>query len=384
MAEITAAQQNTSGQGLYYIGIDRSLCAPAFGLTASALFQSGYISTAGQLDDAENKIKSDNARSDFKKHLGLSPATVSRNNNRFKNTGIIEKSGKSSYVIHTDKLEGNKKWNCPLEVLTGTFDLEEDDGTVTKTTFTDCQCLVYAYYYTLLPHTGKNYRTLEATFDEVANELGIDPSTVSDAVKKLRKAKLIYFPSGWNGQNRYKKSKIGLRRNFSWFKREQEYRARLEDKKEKTSSDTKPAKPQEKTQKGTLTRESYYGELQAAAARKADKALKKALKNEAYKELDEKLSAVKEQMRHAMIYNDAITAKKLTVKINMLTAQQASVLENIGLSEDKLKPEHYAKCKLCKDTGWLPDGKNCGCFNNRGSPPKKAGKKDVGESNRKN
>jgi len=243
---------------------------------------------------------------------------------------------------------------------------------------------VYAVYYTKLPHLGKNYRTLELTFKEIAEMLNIDESTVSDAVKTLRQAKLLYFPKSWVGANRYRKTKIGLRRGWSWFKEEQKYRARQLAASGKPSPEPKAAQGTQKApQTPGITREAYYGELQAAAARKADRALNRALQNNAYKKLEEELAAVKNEYRRALIQNDVTQAQRLSVKVDGINARKASVLDDIGLKAEMFSADYYVKCKHCKDTGWLPDGTNCGCFN-RGAPPNGKAKRNVGESNKKN
>lgn len=387
MAEMTAVQLNREEHDLFFIGIFRGSFAPSLGLTPSASIQGGLISTFSGTDENGKTSSCRRTRKEIQKQLGISPATASRNTRRLKDAGLIETPETSTYIIQNDKIKGAKKWYCPTELLTGTFEITDDDGNVVCRTLSFCTCLVYAVYYTKLPHTGRNYRTLELTFKEIAEMLDIDESTVSDAVKTLRQAKLLYFPKGWVGANRYRKTKIGLRRGWSWFKQEQKYRARKVNAKAKPSDAPKAPQSASKTpQTPTVTREAYYGELQAAAARKADRALNRARNNKAYQQLEAELAAVKNDYRDALIQNKAERAKQLAVKVEGLEAKKTSVLENIGLSAEMFSADYYAQCKLCKDTGWLPDRSNCGCFNRRqrGVPPGNGTKKVVGESNNKN
>lgn len=82
MAAAAVVQSNTAnGRGLYFIGIDRRLCALSSALTASALFQSGLLAVTNQSDDDGNKINT-LTRQDMKDKIGISPATASRNNKR--------------------------------------------------------------------------------------------------------------------------------------------------------------------------------------------------------------------------------------------------------------------------------------------------------------
>ena len=89
MAAVAAVQQNTANErGIYFIGINRRLCASSSALTASALFQSGYLSLTNKHNENGNKIKTA-VRSEMKTQLGISPSTASRNNFRFKDAVII-------------------------------------------------------------------------------------------------------------------------------------------------------------------------------------------------------------------------------------------------------------------------------------------------------
>ncbi len=373
MAATAAGQSNTANNsGIYFIGIDRRYCAPKYNLTAAALFQSGYVATCGELDENGDTVNT-MTREDIKEQLGISYATASRNNNRFKNAGIIEKSGVSTYVCKSDVQEGEeiKKWNCPTEILTETFEGEDDNGNKILITFTFSEGLVYALFYTLLPHTGENTRTLKMTFDEIADLLGLDPSTVSVAVRKLRMAKLIHFPNGWIGQNRYKKSRIQLKRGAVWFKREREYRALLKKKEEAKKVEPTSA-PETAPKKAGISKESYYGILQAEAARKAEKTLAEVLNDVDYRKLHDELKQARFEFNEAIIHNDEAKQSELSYRIELLTEKKITVLANIGIKPEELEPEYYAECKDCNDTGTRQDGTACGCWKKRrprGAPP---------------
>lgn len=378
-ATSATVQLNTAnGRGVYFIGINRRLCASVSPLTSSALFQSGYLSLTNKYDKNGNKIKTA-VRSEMKALLGISPATASRNNHRFRNAGIIEKLGINTYIYkdNVTEVEEDKKWYCPTEILTESFPAENDVGNTVFITFTYSDGLVYAYYYTLLPHTGRNQRTLKVSFKEIAAELGIDESTVSDSVRKLRLAGLIYFPSGWTGVNRYKKSKVGLRRGFSWFQREKEYRALLAKKKaEQSKSGDEPQLPQtaQHMPKNDATeKQKYYSGLQAQAAQKAAQALEKALKNNDFRKLNEELAQTKSNYNRAIFHNDAAWQLELSKKIKDIEHMQASILKNIGIDATALNSDYYINCTKCNDTGAKADGTACDCWKKRpsGAPPGK-------------
>lgn len=372
MAATAAVQPNTNDRGIYFIGIERRFRMPSSGLTPSACFQSGLLAVTNNVDNNGNKINTITRR-EIKELINVSPATASRNNKRFENSGRIRKQGVSTYVYSADA-EGEevKKWYCPTEILTQTFPAEDDEGNTYFINYTYCDALMYALFYTLLPHTGPNKRTLKMTFKEMAETLGIDESTVSDSIRKLRQAGLIYFPDGWRGLNRYKKSRVQLKRGFSWFKREREYRALLAKKKAKQQApEDKPETPQIPPVNHAEAKRKYYSGLQAKAAQKAAQALEKALKNNDFRKLNNELSDAKYKYNIAIIYNDATQQYKLTSKIQGIEDMQASVLKNIGIKPEELDAEYYVVCTECKDTGARADGSACDCWKprRRGSPP---------------
>jgi len=373
MAATAAVQRNTINErGIYFIGIERRFRTPSSGLTPSACFQSGLLAVTNKVDAEGNKINTITRR-EIKELINVSPATASRNNKRFENFGRIRKQGVSTYVYSADdESEEVKKWYCPTEILTQTFPAEDDDGNTCFIKFTYCDALMYALFYTLLPHTGPNKRTLKMTFKEMAETQGIDDSTVSDSIQKLRQAGLIHFPNGWRGLNRYKKSRIQLKRGFSWFKREREYRALLDKKKAKQQApEPKLGTPQIPPVNHAEAKRKYYSGLQAKAAQKAAQALEKALKNNDFRKLNNELSDAKYKYNIAIIYNDATQQYKLTSKIKGIEDMQASVLKNIGIKPEELDAEYYVNCTECKDTGARADGSACDCWKprRRCSPP---------------
>lgn len=377
MAATAAIQQNTTnGRGIYFIGIERRFRTPSSGLTPSACFQSGLLAVTNKVDAEGNKINTI-TRQEIKELINVSPATVSRNNKRFENYCGIRKQGVSTYVFGDDVTEGEKvkKWYCPTEILTQPFPAEDDEGNTFFINFTYCDGLVYALIYTLLPHTGANKRTLKMTFKEMAETLDIDESTVSDSIRKLRIAGLIRFPNGWCGKNRYKKSRIQLKRGFSWFKREREYRALL-DKKKDTSPKSEPEQKAPKTPhtpplNRAEARQRYYSGLQAGAAQKAAQALEKALKNNDFRNLNAEYTETKYNYNSAIIHNDAAEQQRLAAKIKGLKEKRVCVLKNIGIKPEELEVEYYVTCTECNDTGTRADGSACGCWKprRRGAPP---------------
>ena len=359
MAATAAIQQNTTnGRGIYFIGIERRFRTPSSGLTPSACFQSGLLAVTNKVDAEGNKINTI-TRQEIKELINVSPATVSRNNKRFENSGRIRKQGVSTNVFGDDVAEGEnvKKWYCPTEILTQPFPAEDDEGNTFFINFTYCDGLVYALIYTLLPHTGENKRTLKMTFKEMAETLDIDESTVSDSIRKLRMAGLIRFPNGWCGKNRYKKSRIQLKRGFSWFKREREYRALLDKRKDKSlKPEPKQETPQTSPTNHAEARQRYYNGLQAEAAQKAAQALEMALKNNDFHRLNTEFAETKYKYNNAIIRNNEAEQRELSLRIKDIEEKRACVLKNIDIKPEELDVEYYVTCTECNDTGTRADG----------------------------
>ena len=355
MATAAAIKLNN---GLYYVGMPRELCKRSLGLSVSARFLGGlFESFSGERADGST-VSMSRTHEELRATLGIAPATSTRSTQRLEQGGFINRAGAYSYVFnHKSVPENASKWYCPLELLNSYFDIKDADGNVMQLKLTKSTCLVYAYFYTKLNSThGRG--CVQATFKEIAEELGICDDTVSKAVEILRQTKLIIFPRGWKGSNRYCKSKIRLRRTWGWFKNESAYRARIEQRRN--------------TQDDGLSREEYYAKAQEQAQEKAEKARRRAEKNSSFNTLTEEVDSVRKRYLEALLGNQS-EANRLADEMNALIVKRVSVLENIGLSEEELNVEYYAKCKECRDTGWQGDGTACDCYtkHRRGSPPRR-------------
>lgn len=363
MAATATKKQNMTAQGYsYYCSIPRELCAVP-GLTLSAILEGGFLSSFSGKEDRNGNVKSfSGKREELQKYVGGSLATLSRNSKQLKETGYVNRKGMSSYEFKRDKLKNDKTWNLPLELNTRLFEIKDEDGkTIAYRTLTRGERLTYAYFYTKLA-TVTHKTTTEAIYNKIAAELGIDPTTVSDAVSVLSRLGLLYCPEDWIGVNVHKKGRVGLVKRWGWFRKETQYRS---NKGKKKSSKNLPKGLTE-----PLNRDKYYEDLQIIAKQKASDALDAARSYEHYRKLDDERKDVSALLRRAMISGNEDYRQVLSDKIKKLDLKRRTALENLGINPESLKPEYYAKCKKCGDTGWLKDGKACGCFGRaRGAPP---------------
>ncbi len=350
MAAMTAPKKNKRERGeLYYIGVSRGFRAPS--ITSSACWLAGLL---------ESFPGTRRTYKDITGILGLPSATIMRGIQKLKQHGL-SKEGMSTYKFD-DELKQNKgKWYCPLAIMTETFKIYDDDGNVIdERKLTYSMQDVYSYFYTKLSIEYKKSKgRLEFTNKEIADELQLDEGTVAKAIDILKHAKLIYFPKANKGVNGHKKSVVSLKKSWSWFRKEKAYRGQQNTSK-------KAPQPAE------LTREQFYAELQANAQIKADKAIRRAENNKKYKQLTDDILNLRAQWYRAL--GDDVKERELSDRMEVLNKQRTNVLNNIGLSEGQLKPEYYAKCKCCQDSGRKTDGTSCECFDKRkrGSPPRSA------------
>ena len=363
MAATAAAKQNITAQGYsYYSSIPRELCAVS-GLTMSAVLLGGFLASFSGKEDENGNVKPFNGkRGDLLNYIGGSLASISRSMTKLKDADYVERKGMSSYAFKQDKLTNDKTWNLPLELNTRIFEIKAKNGSVKYRTLTRGERLTYSYFYTKLA-TVTHKTTIEAVYARIAEELGIDPTTVSAAVQTLSGLKLLYCPEDWIGVNGHRKGKVGLVKRWGWFRKETQYRSKKNKKK-------KVSEKEAQSEQTAANRDNYFKDLQAAARQKAFDALDAARSYEQFRTLDDERKDVSALLRRAFISNNKGYAEELSAQKKKLDDKCRTVLENLGFDPDSLKPEHYAVCKRCNDTGWLKDGKPCDCFRTQGSPPK--------------
>lgn len=105
--------------------------------------------------------------------------------------------------------------------------------------------------------------------------------------------------------------------------------------------------------------ERHYYDLRAAAKARADRALAKAMKDPEYAETRKQLNSLSIKQAFAEV-NDDRSAARISAQISELTARARARLNALGLKPDDCVP-HY-KCKLCNDTGYDAEGRQCECL----------------------
>lgn len=102
-------------------------------------------------------------------------------------------------------------------------------------------------------------------------------------------------------------------------------------------------------------RESWYAERRAAAEERAHKALQQALKDEAYAAAD---GWVRQLAPRIAFEKDEKLAEAMQAQLDDAERAKTERLKELGLDIQV----HY-HCTKCSDTGFLPNGRPCNCYN---------------------
>ena len=117
-------------------------------------------------------------------------------------------------------------------------------------------------------------------------------------------------------------------------------------------------------------RERWYAERKAKAERKAESVLETFMKNEDFKRCHKRLRELQFEVakaEHETANGNEKAAKelvKLTQEEFRVKTQYRGIIERNGMQEEDLQPKWH--CRKCEDTGFLKNGKACGCYEKAG------------------
>ena len=106
-------------------------------------------------------------------------------------------------------------------------------------------------------------------------------------------------------------------------------------------------------------RERWYATRRIRAENEAERAKARAEKNPDYKEACKKIARTEIAIAKAEI-NAPDTVPKLQAEKDFYEFERAQALFMAGVTEEELRPKWY--CPNCSDTGFLPNGKACDCY----------------------
>ena len=107
-------------------------------------------------------------------------------------------------------------------------------------------------------------------------------------------------------------------------------------------------------------RDRYYALLREKAQTRAERFLAKANANARFKEITSELSKMEIALAKAEVFEPANLPALTAQKENLLN-ERKGILVDLGIEEKELTPQFT--CKKCSDTGFLPNGTACNCYN---------------------
>ncbi len=185
----------------------------------------------------------------------------------------------------------------------------------------------------------------------IARRLNLSATTVSNAVERLKDARLI-FASG-------KATNSHSRETFSLNKEALETARKAVVKRIKGQSEAvKEADAKAQT-------ERVYAHRKAAAEDRAERMKAKARSDEGYRQAEKEIGELDVQIAKAEV-RGLPSLPWLIEKQRAAQKWRADRLAAMGLTEEDLVPQYY--CKKCSDSGFLPNGRACDCYPTRGQP----------------
>lgn len=212
---------------------------------------------------------------------------------------------------------------------------------------TPAEIIVGGYLYTVLNNKKKGQNAYTTSLNVLSMILPFATSTISKALNKLKNLKIIEYLDFEKGVNKNQLSTYHLNykvlNKYAIINKEQN----IKRQKRELWDDNRI--------------EKFYAERQHLNQDKADTARRYAFQDKAYGSNYNKLTdLVLEQIRQKSRGNDVT---KINVQIENLEKICDQRLSELGITPEHFSPTYYAKCKRCKDTGWLiKNGKRCDCY----------------------
>lgn len=107
-------------------------------------------------------------------------------------------------------------------------------------------------------------------------------------------------------------------------------------------------------------RESWYSIRRASAEDRADHAKREAEQIPGFMEIETELREIDIEEAKAEVEGDETRLKQIRERKGTLRDQRKLCLMMAGMTEEDLLPKYH--CRKCSDTGFLPDGTLCDCY----------------------
>lgn len=206
----------------------------------------------------------------------------------------------------------------------------------------------------LCSRTEEGKICFKATDRYISRGLQCSPTTVGTALDTLVEIGLVTIV-GRKARNGHTRTTYTLNDNLMRNKRNAVLRPRSKGK----SAAVKAADAQSE-------REWYYAEARARAERRAAFMNEEARADERYANAETEIRTLEPKLAKAIFQNlpERDEIYKRLKRAKMIRAERLTAL---NLIEEDLLPRW--KCRACSDTGFLPNGRPCGCYPQGGKRP---------------
>ena len=286
----------------------------------------------------------------FAEKFGLSRSTVARTVRRLRGVGAISaqrKGGQNSVYTYVGDVSSASHIRTETWFFTERFNV---GGAVRYLTNAEIDVLSLIYTHT------RNVRTkrYEGSIREMAGILNISEKTVMRSISALFAADLIARPGiGVNGHQKsvFTANVKALRKIDKQVKKAEKEAAKQQEQ--------LPAHVQAANAKAE--RERFYSIRRERSLQLEEHFKSQARKNPRFELNERERAKLNLQMAKAEIY-EPLTLPALQARRAQLDAERARILDEQGVEEWQLDAKNHAICKLCFDTGHLPDGHGCSCY----------------------
>ena len=286
----------------------------------------------------------------MQEEFGVCRSTVATSLGTLKENKLIEEKKRDrDGTAYTYVGEASRRYNIvPLYLFTADVVIDGKQCRLTK-----AQVLLLSHLMTETKRP-KNNGKYEGSIAQLARELALSETTVKKALSILMKARLIYRPAEDKGKNGHKLTRYSVAKELFEYERKRRIRAA---KAEKTAQDPKIAALNAKAE-----RESFYAAQRRRAELRAEKYLGQVnVAVPGFVDVNKKLKIMELEQAKAE-YTNSSGLMDVLARRRELEAQRRELMQRYQISEERMKPEYYATCKRCYDTGTLPNGRGCTCY----------------------
>lgn len=284
--------------------------------------------------------------------LGVCRRSVANSIGKLKDAALISENNRSkkgtSYIF--TGTTGRRYDIIPLFLYTADITVNGVERRLTK-----AQVLLLGHFMTEAKRP-KNNGDVEGSNAQFARKLNLSETTIKKAIKVLLKAGLIYRSAEDKGINGSQLSKYKVNRKLYEYERLRRVRAPKQSKAEKAiaAADAK------------AERESFYAQRKQEIEARAERYMLKVYETAPrLKDIEAELKKLQRPLAIAELEGGE-QYQILLLKEKKLQDERSTIYKQIGADHRRTQASFYARCKKCQDTGYLPNGQGCTCYQEGG------------------